>query len=157
MPATAALSCGVLLFNERDEILLVHATGSRYWDVPKGLAEPGETPLAAALRETWEETGIRLDESGWVDLGRHRYRPGKDLHLFARRVSTTQIRISDCAGTSRFVHARSGKSLPEVDAFGWFKLDQLQERCAKSLSTLLVTKGLAAKALAALGPAGATA
>ena len=33
----------------------------------------------------------------------------------------------------------------------------LQERCAKSLSTLLVTKGLAAKALAALGPAGATA
>ena len=32
------LSCGVLLFNEHDEILLAHATGNRHWDVPKGLA-----------------------------------------------------------------------------------------------------------------------
>jgi 8-oxo-dGTP pyrophosphatase MutT (NUDIX family) len=153
MPATALLSCGVLLFNEHDEVFLAHATGNRHWDVPKGLADPGETPLAAALRETREETGISLDEAGWVDLGRHVYRPGKDLHLFARRVSTKQVRVADCACTSMFVHARSGKSLPEADAFGWFAADQLQERCAKSMAALLVTKGLVARALSVLGPA----
>ncbi len=30
----------------------------RNWDFPKGQIEPGETPFAAALRETAEETGL---------------------------------------------------------------------------------------------------
>jgi 8-oxo-dGTP pyrophosphatase MutT (NUDIX family) len=30
----------------------------RNWDFPKGLVEPGEAPLAAALRETREETTL---------------------------------------------------------------------------------------------------
>ena len=152
MSTTAGLSCGVLLFNERDELFLAHSTGNRHWDIPKGLAEAGETPLAAALRETWEETGVRLGDAGWLDLGRHVYRPGKDLHLFARRVSTLEVCIADCACTSMFVHGRSGKSLPEADDFAWFAFDQLQERCARSMSALLVAKGLARSALAAIDP-----
>jgi len=152
MASTALLSCGVLLFNERDQLLLAHATGNRHWDVPKGLADPGEEPLAAALRETKEETGLVLDDFGWLDLGRNSYRPGKDLHLFARRVSTAVVVVADCVCTSMFVHARSGKSLPEADSFGWFGLELLPQRCARSMSTLLVTRGLAARALEALGP-----
>jgi 8-oxo-dGTP pyrophosphatase MutT (NUDIX family) len=31
----------------------------RNWDFPKGMLEPGEEPLAAARRETAEETGLR--------------------------------------------------------------------------------------------------
>jgi 8-oxo-dGTP pyrophosphatase MutT (NUDIX family) len=146
----AVLSCGVLLFNENDEIFLAHATGNRHWDIPKGLAEPGEAPLQAALRETREEAGIELDDAGWLDLGRHGYRPGKDLHLFARRVSTANICVADCVCTSMFIHARSGKSLPEADSFGWFSLAQLQERCARSMANLLVGKELATHALTAL-------
>ena len=30
----------------------------RNWDFPKGMVEPGEAPLAAAMRETAEEAGI---------------------------------------------------------------------------------------------------
>jgi putative (di)nucleoside polyphosphate hydrolase len=153
MTSAAALSCGVLLFNEHDEVFLAHATGNRHWDVPKGLAEAGEVPLVAALRETREETGLCLSDEGWLDLGRHAYRPGKDLHLFTRRVNTADIRIGECVCTSMFVHARTGRAMPEADAFGWFGLDKLEQRCARSMSTLLVTKGLAAKALAAVGPA----
>ena len=31
------------------------------WDLPKGHCEPGESFLAAAIRETAEETGIAAD------------------------------------------------------------------------------------------------
>lgn len=37
----------------------------RYWDFPKGLLEPHESPLAAALRETREETGLSNLEFRW--------------------------------------------------------------------------------------------
>lgn len=37
----------------------------RNWDCPKGLVEPGEEPLAAAIRETAEETGIDDLEFAW--------------------------------------------------------------------------------------------
>ena len=146
----AALSCGVILINEHDQLLLVHATGSRWWDLPKGLAEPGEAPLAAARRELLEETGIALAAEGWVDLGRHRYRPGKDLHLFARRVHTRDVRVEACVCTSRFRHPRTGRLLPEADAFCWYDTDEVARRCAGSMTALLVSNGLLAGALAAV-------
>jgi 8-oxo-dGTP pyrophosphatase MutT (NUDIX family) len=37
----------------------------RNWDFPKGGVEPGEEPLAAAIRETREETGIADLELAW--------------------------------------------------------------------------------------------
>ncbi|HEY8553680.1 MAG TPA: NUDIX domain-containing protein [Burkholderiales bacterium] len=37
----------------------------RYWDFPKGLVEPDESPLAAARRETEEETGLERLELAW--------------------------------------------------------------------------------------------
>lgn len=37
----------------------------RYWDFPKGLVEPHESPLAAALREAREETGLSNLEFHW--------------------------------------------------------------------------------------------
>jgi bis(5'-nucleosidyl)-tetraphosphatase len=37
----------------------------RNWDFPKGLVEPGEEPLAAALREAREETSLATLELRW--------------------------------------------------------------------------------------------
>ena len=64
------LSAGVLLFRQRGdhlEVLLVKPGGpfwrnkdSGAWMIPKGLVEPGEAPVEAALREFEEETGTRL-------------------------------------------------------------------------------------------------
>jgi len=57
--AASRLSAGVAIVRETADgarFLLLRAY--RNWDFPKGLVEPGETPLAAAIRETAEETGI---------------------------------------------------------------------------------------------------
>jgi 8-oxo-dGTP pyrophosphatase MutT (NUDIX family) len=56
---TRELSCGVIARRSRGELLLCHATGRNYWDIPKGLADPDEDPRAAALRELREETASR--------------------------------------------------------------------------------------------------
>lgn len=42
-----------------NEVVLV--SDGRYWGLPKGNLEAGETPEDAALREVSEETGIRRD------------------------------------------------------------------------------------------------
>jgi bis(5'-nucleosidyl)-tetraphosphatase len=39
----------------------------RYWDFPKGEVEAGEQPLAAARRETAEETGIEQLDFRWQE------------------------------------------------------------------------------------------
>lgn len=42
----------------------------RNWDFPKGLVEAGEAPLAAALREVEEETGLTGLALPWGELWR---------------------------------------------------------------------------------------
>ena len=62
-------SAGLLLFrdaNGQREVLLAHPGGPFWakkdvgaWTIPKGEVGPAEDPLAAALREFEEETGVR--------------------------------------------------------------------------------------------------
>jgi len=41
------------------EVLVVHRPGHDDWSLPKGKLERGETDEQCALREVWEETGLR--------------------------------------------------------------------------------------------------
>ena len=56
------LSSGVVivsLLNRKLRFLLLRAY--RNWDFPKGLVEPGEEPIEAAIREVREETGLVIE------------------------------------------------------------------------------------------------
>ncbi len=66
-------SAGLVIYRQRGdgiEVLLVHPSGNynRHapWSIPKGLADEGESLAEAAIRETFEETGVAV---GGVDLG----------------------------------------------------------------------------------------
>src|SRR5206468_3390920 len=95
----------------------------------------GETPSEAALRETHEETGLRLSDSDLVDLGRHAYTRTKDLHLFACLSERIDPRTLHC--TSCFVERRSGRARPEMDGFGWFAFDRIDALCTPALARVL--------------------
>jgi putative (di)nucleoside polyphosphate hydrolase len=150
-------SCGVLVFDAQAELLLCHATGTARWDIPKGMGDPGESPIQTAIRETREETGLEFEEGDLLDLGHLAYRPAKDLHLYAALID--RIDPGRLACSSRFVDAR-GRTLPEMDAFAWTPFDDVPQRCAKNMIKLLtqtislpdVLRRLQAAALKPAGP-----
>ncbi|HZF78459.1 MAG TPA: NUDIX domain-containing protein [Rubrivivax sp.] len=133
---TPLLSCGILVFNPKTELLLGHATGSARWDIPKGIAEEGESPLAAALREAAEEAGLRLPGDALVEVGRFSYVRGKDLALFGAVVEG--LDSADCVCTSHFRDSK-GRSRPEMDAFRWVAWDQVPRHCGRSMTAVLAT------------------
>ena len=58
----------VLVFDAQQRVLLVRHSEGNDWTTPGGMIEPYETPADAALRETWEETGLLVELHGIVGV-----------------------------------------------------------------------------------------
>lgn len=127
-------SCGILILNARDELLLCHATGTANWDIPKGGADAGESELQTAIRETEEECGLTFAADDLLDLGHFSYRPRKDLHLFACLIEPIDTR--QCYCTSQF-RDLWGRVRPEMDAFEWTPFVRIPLRCARNMISVL--------------------
>ena len=128
-----ATSCGVIVTDGR-RLLLGHATRSPRWDIPKGVAEPGESLAAAARRELAEETGLDAPEAALRPLGVFPYLSGKDLALF---VWVPPALPDPAALVCRSQFAWSGRLLPEFDKFGLFTPEEALARIGKGLAALL--------------------
>ncbi|MGA2551079.1 MAG: NUDIX hydrolase [Burkholderiaceae bacterium] len=131
------LSCGVIVARAPGELLLCHATSRRYWDLPKGLKEPNESAAQAAARELLEETGLKIDPAELIDLGRHAYRPEKDLQVFATGTMMPSVDVASLRCSSMFVD-REGRQRPEVDRYCFAPRDQLLRLCVPNMSRLLL-------------------
>jgi len=94
----------VVALTDDDRVLLIRqfraGTRSVTLEIPGGLVEPGEEPLAAARRELREETGY--EASTWRALGAVRPNPaiqGNRCHTFlacgARRVGEPQLEAAE--------------------------------------------------------------
>jgi len=131
------VSAGLLVYR-RDkelEVLLAHPGGPFWakkdagaWTIPKGLVDPGEDQLAAAVREFTEETGF-TPSGPFTPLRAVKQKSGKIVHGFA------------CAGdfdpdalvSNTFEvewPPRSGrrKSFPEIDRLAWLALAAAREK-----------------------------
>ena len=132
------MSAGLLLFRRPRgelEVYLAHPGGPFWedrdlgaWTVPKGLVERGEDPLATAVREFEEETGI-CPEGPFVPLGSVRQKAGKLVHAWAwegeadaRRVRSNTMRVEVPRGSGRWL------TFPEVDRCEWFDAESERAR-----------------------------
>jgi 8-oxo-dGTP pyrophosphatase MutT (NUDIX family) len=129
-------SCGVIVTNG-EHILLGHATRSPRWDIPKGVAEPGETFADAAARELHEETGLVASPDELVELGVHAYLRGKDLALFAW--GPPQLPDPQSLVCTSLFAVPNGSMLPEFDRFDLFRWDEALVRVGKNLARILDT------------------
>lgn len=127
-------SCGVLV-TDGAHLLIGHATHSPRWDIPKGIAEPGETYRAAAVRELAEETGLAVSPDLLRDLGQYRYLPAKDLVLFAW-TPAEMPRPADLTCRSVFA-LPNGTLVPEFDRFAVVDWDMALSQVGKSLARVL--------------------
>ena len=59
-PVRPGRSAGAVVMNPAGRVLLLRKAGEAIWCLPKGTLEQGETDEEAAVRETHEETGLRV-------------------------------------------------------------------------------------------------
>ena len=75
-------------------LLVQHSYGMLNWEIPGGMAEPGESVLETALREVREETGLFVEPRRLTGIY---YEPHEDFHHFVflcRRLDeTTQLTL----------------------------------------------------------------
>jgi predicted NUDIX family NTP pyrophosphohydrolase len=127
-------SVGLLMFRRRDgrlEVLLGHPGGPFWakrddgaWTIPKGAREPGEDPLAAAVREFREETGF--EPCGpYRPLGEITQRGGKVVHAWAFEGDCDPSRLTSLEVPVEWP-PRSGRivNVPELDRVQFFTIDE---------------------------------
>ena len=114
------VSAGIIIYRKTSEgprFLLLYRG---YWNFPKGKLGEGEKSFMAALREIWEETGIRAKDlrfSDWFKV--------QDKYVFKSRVSGEKV-----FKTVSFYLAETSewrvRLSPEQNGYGWFLYREAQ-------------------------------
>ena len=106
----------VIYFDGEKVLLLKRKDNVPYcgkWGFPGGGAEKGETPVEAAIRETAEETGIKVLPEDLVFLDKVVSPDKRDVHVFA------------CNNFEGNVDAQ--RVYKEHDGYEWVAMDELSK------------------------------
>ncbi|MCE0538868.1 NUDIX domain-containing protein [Kineosporia rhizophila] len=127
------------------EVLIAHMGGPLWahkedhaWSIPKGLFEPGEDALTAALREFQEEMGSPAPEGPYLELGDTKQSSGKVITTFAvhgeHDVSTFSSNLFEMEWPRG-----SGQMqwFPEMDRAAWFDLRTAATKLVKGQLPIL--------------------
>jgi predicted NUDIX family NTP pyrophosphohydrolase len=134
-------SAGLLLYRRSPalEVWVGHMGGPFWarkdagaWSIPKGLYEPDEEPLAAAIREFTEEIGAPPPAVDYTLLGEFRQGSGKLVTVFA---AETDFAIDELRSNTFPLEwpPRSGRmqEFPELDRAEWLPVGVAREKLVK--------------------------
>jgi 8-oxo-dGTP pyrophosphatase MutT (NUDIX family) len=124
------LSSGVVVVHsEHDQAQVLLLRAYKNWDFPKGMVEPGEEPMDAALREVREETTLENLAFDWgtdfVETGP--YNNGKYARYYLARSEDTQVRLP--------INPELGR--PEHHEARWVTFDQALSMVAPRLTPVV--------------------
>lgn len=128
---------GIFLVNNDGKVLICHPTGhtSWTWSIPKGNLERGETPFEGALRETWEETNVKLP----FNVVKREITPqlnnkgNKELHTYLvleRDNSDLDWGSFQLKCNSHFW--RNSLKYPEMDQYQWIDMENARDLLSDS-------------------------
>jgi len=123
-------SAGIVVVRRQNgEWRLLILRAYRNWDFPKGLIEPGEKPLAAALRETEEETGLTDLDFHWgtESIDTEMYGDHKVASFYLAQTGQEEIVLP--------VNPELGH--PEHDEFRWVTYKEAQSLLPPRLQPIL--------------------
>lgn len=138
-PRRGHVSAGLLMYRLRLgqlEVFIGHpggpwqvSAGSDDWTIPKGVVQPNESLINAAVREFSEEVGL-TPQGPYLDLGRIRQRGGKTVYAWAfsgdwtdgRRLSGCEVEIEWPPGSGR------RRRWPELDDARFFTVAGAKQR-----------------------------
>lgn len=101
------LSAGVIIVRRTEHgLLFLLLRAFRHWDFPKGMVEPGESPLEGACREVQEETGISDLDFHWGEeyYDTPPYNRGKVARYYLAETQTDAVTMSPNPQTGRTEH-----------------------------------------------------
>jgi len=142
-----ALSAGILVHRtvaDGHEVLLGHPGGPFWrgrdvgsWSIPKGLVEPDEAPLDAAVREFLEETGIAITGT-FRPLTPIRQKGGKRVMCWAVEADLDIGAFAPGEFEMEWP-PRSGRigRFPEIDQLRYFALEDALERILPAQQPLI--------------------
>ena len=143
MPTSGEHSAGLLLFRHdlqgTPEVLIGHMGGpfwsrkdSSAWSIPKGLIEPGEDPLEAALREFDEEIGQPAPNTDYVFLGDFVYLSGKVVTIYAGEGDLDVTEVTSLPVTVEWPRDSGNMiTFPEIDRAEWCAIEAARPRLVK--------------------------
>lgn len=122
----------LILFDGSGRVLLIrghdtHDVNHTWWFTTGGGLEPGEDPAKGAVRETFEETGIRVDPGSLQGPVMHR-----EGEFRFRNVTARQDEVFYVAHLDQVMPELDGRRLTDVetqtlDEFAWFTPEEVRE------------------------------
>lgn len=147
--ATKKVSAGLMMYRVKNgalEIFLAHPGGPFLknkdwgcWGIPKGEIEAGEPPLAAAVREFAEETGLTANGE-FLPLGSVVQASGKTVHAWAFAGDWEEGRTpaSNLFPLEWPPHSGQEQWFPEVDKAAFFPVPVARKKINQAQGEFII-------------------